>query len=942
MKALLKLFLFPLAFPRRLLRLLYAFDIFISYAHDDGPEYAAALDATLSQTHKVYLDTRDLHAGHTLDILTRVRVRNAKLLVVVCRPAALSESAWVRLEVDIFNETGRAPVLIDVDEAILPALQNPKKETLSEWLAEQKLNAGTPSEINTFIWMSDTQGGAEMVPRLPGVGVADRVLARFHGDRVETRRLRVVTGALGLMAALTVGAMAFAFAAYLSERRATAEALANAALSAVNGNDLDDGFVADALVRVSQALRIEPTSNVLAAATRIEELVPGDLVYADRAFGPLGPLVVSYDGRFFVKEGNHSVHEIEPSGLEVVETWGPEDLAISGVGNITAGASGFTALSGREAVTITPEGREVVDVPSWHIAQAGGIRVFRNWNGRLEATDADSPPAPLDCMPSGASVAWHDFFDQRLLAVAGREGAEDKLWIVDLEECSHSEVGLRTQPMSGTIIGGPGLIVVVSPVDISVFDRSLDHQFTTPRPGVSAIAPISRPQVGFAVGDNTGSVAIFTIQDGPVLVQSDRLEKVLPGTVGGLVFSPEHERLIVSGKHGFFVDAALPGALASLPVTTARDGFSQERSIVFDRPPFAKTLHEVEHPQRIDAAISTPDRLVFADTEGRIFSATDTGAAVSIDFPTEPAAEGSRLIGLSAFGDDIFGAWGSDDASLILGIDGTGAEIYRKKFGARVRRMVAVEGGVIVHLSTDERMVEDGRTVQLLRYVPDDGTEAVFKVVDFNGTHLLAAVDPTSRFLALPRSDGFEFRPLSDLSRSCLAPLDDGTNQLAGVAAAFSPDGSRAVLGSWGGRLSIWRRDGDCWRKERDLDARQGRMVPRLSFDGNYVVGSTLEAPARLRRWNADTGEEIGVGYALDAREVRIVSADGRRLRRVNWLPFVEGPGRSGIVIDYVTDDKLARFDFMPDAIIRRACRQLSPLRSTGLLPERDFDRACP
>ncbi len=937
MRFLFRFLLLPLTLPRRLLQFLYAYDIFISYAHEDGPEYARALDQTLSQTHTVHLDTRDLHPGQTLDLLTRVRVRSARLLVVVARPASLGVSKWVRREVDAFHETGRAPVLIDVDNSIAPALDNPTQGTLSEWLAEQRVHDGTTGEIDPIIWISDNKGAPPQVPRLPDADIAQRILDRFDGDRIETRRLRVVTGALGLMFALTLGALLLSYAAYLSERRATSEALANAALSAATGSDLDDGFAADALLRISRALAIEPTSNVLAAAARLEGRIPSGLAYAARDFAPLGPLVVTGDGRVFVKESNHSVHEIEPSTLSVVNTWSNDTLSMSGIGNVIANDAGFTALSARNAVRISPEGAEEFSVPSWHVAESGGIRVFRTFDGDLDVSESGSPTQPLNCLPDGSSVAWHSFIAPTVLAVAGREVAQDKLWLVDIENCYLTETVLRTQPMFGTVIEQLGLIVIVSPTDIAVFNKELNLESTVPLSDVSAIAPINSAATGFAVGDSSGSVAVFTLQEGLSLAQTDRLDKVLPGTVLGLAYSSDQKRLVVSGRLGFFVNANLPGALASLPLSSSHDS-----GIVFDRSPDDMPLYRPDFPHRVDFAQSLPDGIVFATTEEIVFRTSDDGVAIPVTFPSDPAALDMQLSGLSAFNDEIFVAWGSDASSLIQGVNSTGALTFRAELGSQVSRMAAGPNGVLVLLSSDERTFEDGQMRQTLRYLARDETETTFEVAELNSSQQTFAIDPTGQFVALARTDGFEFRSLSDLSNACLAPLGDGENSQAGVAAAFSPDGNHAVLGSWGGRLSIWRRDGSCWTKGLDLAAREGRMIPTLWFDGRYVLGRTLEAPAQLRRWDANSGEEIGVGYALEARAMRIVEYERQRMLWVNWLPFVDRPDRSGIIFEYVTPDRFARFDFMPSAIVQRACKHVVPLRGTALVQDAEIAEVCP
>lgn len=81
----------------RILWFLYGYDFFISYAHEDGPEYSKHLrDSLEAEPYRfsVHLDTRDFSIGEDLSFLTRTRVSGSRMLVVVARKHALTSSKW--------------------------------------------------------------------------------------------------------------------------------------------------------------------------------------------------------------------------------------------------------------------------------------------------------------------------------------------------------------------------------------------------------------------------------------------------------------------------------------------------------------------------------------------------------------------------------------------------------------------------------------------------------------------------------------------------------------------------------------------------------------------------------------------------------------------------------------------------------------------------------
>jgi WD40 repeat protein len=216
-----------LAGPRRIVNALFGYDFFISYAHDDGEDYPQALDKALSEKYTVHLDTRDYRVGQDLRVLTRLRVRNSRLLVVVGRSHALTRSYWVRREVEMFHNGGREPVVIDVDGSIESALATPPNGSLAAWFADNRESREDGTPIYPMLLEIDSVQPPIVGPRLPQQRVIQRLQERFTGDRVESKRLRIVTGALVVLILATTGAVWQTFVAE-QRRGASLRSLAQA------------------------------------------------------------------------------------------------------------------------------------------------------------------------------------------------------------------------------------------------------------------------------------------------------------------------------------------------------------------------------------------------------------------------------------------------------------------------------------------------------------------------------------------------------------------------------------------------------------------------------------------------------------------------------------------------------------------------------------------
>lgn len=231
---------------------LFGYDFFIAYSWRDGAEYARSLDVALSEDFSVHFDARDYHAGNDLDLLTRVRVRNSRNLVIVATPAALNESVWVKKEADQFLASKRIPLIVDVDGAVAAALRAPNVDKLSGWIHGARKNQGGGVFIDPILRLIDNSGHRANGARIASQEVIDKLRASFTGARVAQRRLRVVLSVAIMLFFLLSATIWLATAAYEQLVAAVKSRSENAAVAAISL--ADQGFMPAALLMARRAL----------------------------------------------------------------------------------------------------------------------------------------------------------------------------------------------------------------------------------------------------------------------------------------------------------------------------------------------------------------------------------------------------------------------------------------------------------------------------------------------------------------------------------------------------------------------------------------------------------------------------------------------------------------------------------------------------------------
>ena len=123
---------------RRLFKVLFRYDIFISYARRDGKGYALKLKEQLTRLDfSCFLDYDELPVGNSLNKTLKRALKKSAALVVIGTEGAL-KSRYVELEVGEFTATGRAIIPVDFEGTLAAAPWSVIKERDLVWVDETK------------------------------------------------------------------------------------------------------------------------------------------------------------------------------------------------------------------------------------------------------------------------------------------------------------------------------------------------------------------------------------------------------------------------------------------------------------------------------------------------------------------------------------------------------------------------------------------------------------------------------------------------------------------------------------------------------------------------------------------------------------------------------------------------------------------------------------
>jgi WD40 repeat protein len=167
---------------RRLFKVLFRYDVFISYARRDGKGYALKLKEQLTRLDfSCFLDYDELPAGNSLNRTLKRAIKKSATIIVVGTEGAL-QSRYVDLEVGEFARTGRAIIPIDFEGSLANAPWPVVKE-------------------RDLVWVDETKDAlAKSAPSPPVADAIDK-LFKYTRRNVRVRGQVIATAALFLLGA---------------------------------------------------------------------------------------------------------------------------------------------------------------------------------------------------------------------------------------------------------------------------------------------------------------------------------------------------------------------------------------------------------------------------------------------------------------------------------------------------------------------------------------------------------------------------------------------------------------------------------------------------------------------------------------------------------------------------------------------------------------------
>lgn len=167
---------------RRLFKVLFRYDIFISYARRDGKGYALKLKEQLTRLDfSCFLDYDELPAGNSLNRTLKRAIKKSATIIVVGTEGAI-KSRYVELEVGEFARTGRAIIPIDFEGSLADAPWPVVKE-------------------RDLVWVDETKDAlAKSAPSPPVADAIDK-LFKYTRRNVRVRGQVIATAALFLLGA---------------------------------------------------------------------------------------------------------------------------------------------------------------------------------------------------------------------------------------------------------------------------------------------------------------------------------------------------------------------------------------------------------------------------------------------------------------------------------------------------------------------------------------------------------------------------------------------------------------------------------------------------------------------------------------------------------------------------------------------------------------------
>ncbi|HVF43993.1 MAG TPA: TIR domain-containing protein [Pyrinomonadaceae bacterium] len=245
---------------RTFFRVLFRYDIFISYARRDGRDYAVKLRDQLKQLDfSCFLDYDELPAGNSLNSTLRRALRRSATLVLVGTERAVG-SRYVELEVGEFASTGRAIIPIDIEGSLAEA----------PWAVVRERD---------IVWIDEARAALER--GVPSPNVADQIDKLFKYTRRNSRVRAQVLATLGLFVVVVAASL------FLIRQQVNAATTAAAEADRQRGAAVAQKRAADEASALAEKRRLEAEAATEAArrAQRDAEEALKRVAAAEKAAG---------------------------------------------------------------------------------------------------------------------------------------------------------------------------------------------------------------------------------------------------------------------------------------------------------------------------------------------------------------------------------------------------------------------------------------------------------------------------------------------------------------------------------------------------------------------------------------------------------------------------------------------------------------------------------
>ena len=328
----------------------------------------------------------------------------------------------------------------------------------------------------------------------------------------------------------------------------------------------------------------------------------------------------------------------------------------------------------------------------------------------------------------------------------------------------------------------------------------------------------------------------------------------------------------MTARAGHFVAKDLPGVLAKLPLVVHTYNGAHEIRFATSDP--AQTILRYANKSRTRHAAATEDYLYVGLENGSIQRIDARGKSETIVKDDVSAGRVDySLKGLATNDGRLYISRKLADGSFgVLELSGT-MEKSVLKLSEHINYIAATQRGFYY------------RTAEGIFYYESNMKDGVPVVVDKHNSasgHKTIVVSPDGNWVVFGRQDGFEIRttPSHSIDSKCVV---QPSGKAAGVIAAFSHDNRLLVLGTWEGKISLWERGGNCWKKTLDFNTARGTMITTLSIsqDKKRLISSRLQDPQRTQIWDIRTGEDLGGDFRTHAIAV-LNNGDKLILARAN------------------------------------------------------------